>query len=74
MSMLPPEMHLALSQLLQALQSSDNNVRSQAEAQLTGQWTTTQPAELLVGLVEQMQGNEDAAVRPTFWRCASARN
>ncbi|KAL9107145.1 MAG: hypothetical protein Q9227_007925 [Pyrenula ochraceoflavens] len=63
MSMLPPEMHVALSQLLQALQSSDNNVRSQAEAQLNGQWTSTQPAELLVGLAEQMQGNEDAAAR-----------
>ena len=63
MSMLPAEIHTALAQILQALQSSDNNVRTQAEDQLHSDWTATRPDVLLMGLVEQIQGSQEPAVR-----------
>lgn len=63
MSLLPPEIHGALSQLLQALSSSDNNVRSQAEEQLNNEWVQARPEMLLMGLVEQIQRAEQPSVR-----------
>ncbi|KAL6250246.1 importin subunit beta-3 [Rhinocladiella similis] len=63
MSVLPAEVQGALSQLLQALASPDNSLRSQAEEQLNNDWTTNQPDMLLMGLVEQLQASEDASTR-----------
>jgi hypothetical protein len=62
MSVLPPDVHNELAQLLDALQSSDNSVRSQAEEHLANNWTTTKPELLLMGLVEQIQGSNDPTV------------
>ncbi|KAI4132426.1 MAG: hypothetical protein LQ347_002595 [Umbilicaria vellea] len=55
MSILPPKLHTALTELLQALSSADNNARSQAEEQLNTEWVATQPGVLLMGLVEQVE-------------------
>jgi hypothetical protein len=63
MSVLPPDVHAELAQLLDALQSSDNSVRSQAEEHLNTNWQVTKPEMLLMGLVEQIQGSNDATVR-----------
>lgn len=63
MSVLPPDVHAELSQLLQALQSPDNSVRSQAEDHLQNNWTATRPEVLLMGLAEQVQVGSDASVR-----------
>jgi hypothetical protein len=51
-----------VAELLQALQSSDNNVRSQAEDHLTTNWTNAKPEMLLMGLVEQIHGSNDTTV------------
>jgi hypothetical protein len=59
----PPEIGAELAQLLQALQSADNNVRSQAEDYLQNNWTATRPEMLLLGLVAQIAGSHDATVR-----------
>jgi hypothetical protein len=61
-SVLSPQVHTELSQLLQALQSGDNNIRSQAEEHLANNWTNTQPEVLLMGLVEQIHGSTDTTV------------
>lgn len=63
MSVLPAEVHTALAQILQALQSPDNNVRKEAEDKLAGDWTAARPDVLLMALVEQIQGSQDPAVR-----------
>jgi hypothetical protein len=44
-SVLSPQVHTELSQLLLALQSGDNNIRSQAEEHLANNWTNTQPED-----------------------------
>jgi importin-5 len=62
MSLLPPAVHAELNQLLQALQSSDNNIRSQAEDHLANSWTATRPEQLLMGLAEQLAASPDASV------------
>lgn len=62
MSILPPDVHAELNQLLQALQSSDNTIRSQAEEHLQNNWTGSRPEVLLMGLAEQVQGAGDNAV------------
>src|SRR5277367_6942671 len=67
MSMLPPEVQTTLTQLLQALSSGDNALRSQAEDQLNNDWTANRPDILLMGLVEQIQGAPDAAVCLPTW-------
>lgn len=54
--MLPPEVTVELSQLLQALQSADNTIRSQAEDHLQNNWTVPRPEVLLMGLAEQVGG------------------
>ena len=67
MSLLPPEVHSALSQLLRALTTADNTIRAQAEEQLNNDWIVARPDVLLMGLVEQIQGAEDLAVSvPAF--------
>lgn len=63
MSLLPPEVGTALTQLLQTLSSADNNVRAQAEDQLNNEWVGGRPAMLLMGLVEQIQAPSEASVR-----------
>ncbi|KAF2144507.1 uncharacterized protein K452DRAFT_223047 [Aplosporella prunicola CBS 121167] len=63
MSMLPPEVHTALSQLLAGLQSADNALRTQAEESLTSEWVVGRPEVLLMGLSEQIQLAEDPATR-----------
>jgi len=70
MSLLPADVHTELTQLLSALQSTDNNTRSQAEAHLADNWTATKPELLLMGLVEQLQGSTDATVRPLPLLCS----
>jgi len=62
MSLLPPEVHAALAQLLRALAASDNAVRSSAEEQLSTDWVQARPDVLLMALVEQIQGSEDPGV------------
>ena len=62
MSVLPPQIHAELTELLQALQSSDNTVRSQAEDHLATNWTSAKPEMLLMGLVEQIYGSNDTTV------------
>jgi hypothetical protein len=62
MSVLPESVHAELAQLLDALQSADNSVRSQAEEHLANNWTTTRPDVLLMGLVEQIRGSNDPTV------------
>ncbi|KAI9643529.1 importin subunit beta-3 [Ciborinia camelliae] len=63
MSVLPPDAHAELAQLLSALQSTDNNVRSQAEEHLANNWVATKPEMLLMGLVEHIHGSNDATTR-----------
>ena len=62
MSVLPAEVQGALQQLLQALSSTDNSVRSQAEEQLNNDWTANRADVLLMGLAEQIQGAQDTQV------------
>ncbi|KAI5361577.1 putative importin-beta domain, armadillo-like helical, TOG domain, importin beta family [Septoria linicola] len=63
MSVLPAEVHSALAQLLQGLQSTDNTARSAAEEQLNTEWVQQRPDLLLMGLAEQMQGANDESTR-----------
>jgi hypothetical protein len=62
MSLLPQEVHSALSQLLRALSTADNAIRSQAEEQLNNDWIQNRPDVLLMGLAEQLEGAEDTLV------------
>ena len=62
MSILPQEVHSALSQLLQGLQSGDNTIRTQAEERLNTEWIGQRPDMVLMGLAEQMQGSQDDGV------------
>ena len=66
MSLLPPEVHTALTQLLAGLSSSENDVRTRAEEQLNTEWVAARPNILLMGLVEQMLQSPDASVRHRF--------
>lgn len=66
MSLLPPEVHSALSQLLRALTTPDNTIRSQAEEQLNNEWVQGRPDVLLMGLAEQIQGAEEQGVSATM--------
>jgi hypothetical protein len=62
MSLLLPEVHSALSQLLRALATPNNAIRSQAEEKLNNEWVQGRPDVLLMGLAEQIQGAEDSGV------------
>ena len=63
MSVLPEEVHTALTQLLQGLQSTDNTARTAAEEQLNKEWVAQRPDYLLMGLAEQMGGSSDEGTR-----------
>ncbi|EAS32990.3 importin beta-3 subunit [Coccidioides immitis RS] len=63
MSILPQEIHTALSQLLLGLSTADNLVRTQAEEQLNNEWVQARPDFLLMGLAEQLQAAEDTNTR-----------
>ncbi|WEW55410.1 importin subunit beta-3 [Emydomyces testavorans] len=63
MSILPPEIHTALSQLLMGLMTPDNLVRVQAEEQLNKEWVQGRPDVFLMGLAEQLQAAEDSNTR-----------
>lgn len=62
MSLLPGDVHAALSQLLEALQSPENIVRSHAEDSLNNDWVAERADVLLMGLAEKMQINESTQV------------
>lgn len=62
MSVLPPEVHNALTVLLTGLQSPDNVLRTQAEEQLNTEWVQPRPEILLMALVEQILGSEEMGV------------
>lgn len=61
--MLPPEITAELGQLIQGLQSPNNELRSQAEEALANNWTNTRPEVLLMGLAEHIAGSPDTQVR-----------
>ncbi|KAI9680821.1 MAG: hypothetical protein M1817_004261 [Caeruleum heppii] len=63
MSMLPADVHAALDELLKALSSSDNTLRTNAEEQLNNEWVTARPDMLLMGLVEQIESADDTTKR-----------
>lgn len=65
MSVLPAEVHQALTQLLHALQAPDNVLRTSAETQLNDEWATSRPDVLMMGLSEQIEGSADPAVSPS---------
>ena len=62
MSLLTSEVHVALTELLHGLLSSDNTQRSVAEERLTSDWLAVQPDVLLMGLVEHIQESGEASV------------
>jgi hypothetical protein len=62
MSVLPADVHAALEQLLQGLQSTDNTLRTAAENNLNTEWVNQRPDVLLMGLVEQLGGSTDDGV------------
>jgi hypothetical protein len=62
MSILAPEIHAELEQLLQALQSADNGIRAQAEEHLQNNWTNTRPEVLLLALAEQIAASTNSQV------------
>lgn len=73
MSILPPEINAALTQLLDGLSSSDNNARALAEEQLNTEWVAQRPDILLTGLVEQMQNSHDPSVHVPSIHCNQLR-
>ncbi|KAF4308679.1 importin subunit beta-3 [Botryosphaeria dothidea] len=62
-SVLPPEIHSALAQLLAGLQSPDNVQRTQTEETLNTEWVIGRPDVLLMGLSEQIHLAEDPSTR-----------
>jgi hypothetical protein len=62
MSVLPTEIHNALSTLLKGLQSADNVERTASEEALNQEWVGARPEVLLMGLTEQMQLAQDTSV------------
>lgn len=63
MSALHPELQNALAQLLQGLNSSDNELRSKYEDSLANEWQAQKPDALLMGLVEHAHAAQDEKVR-----------
>lgn len=62
MSALHPELQSALAQLLQGLNSPDNDLRGRFEETLQNEWQAQKPDALLMGLVEQAHSNPDEKV------------
>lgn len=73
MSALHPELQNALSQLLQGLNSPDNELRTKYEDVLVNEWQAQKPDALLMGLVEQAHSTPDEKVStegvPKSTRC-----
>jgi len=65
MSALHPELQGALAQLLQGLNSPDNELRSRYEESLANEWQAQKPDALLMGLVEQAHSSPDEKVGQT---------
>lgn len=65
-SQLPPQAAAHLEQVLPALASPDNNIRSAAEKSLNDEWVAKEPDLLLTGLAEQVRANADAGVGLLF--------
>lgn len=63
MSMLGTDTYNELTQTLQALQSADNAIRSQAEDYLQSTWVNTRPEYLLLGLAEHISNSNEVSVR-----------
>jgi hypothetical protein len=61
MSVLPEDVHRALTSLLQGLQSPDNVQRTNAEQQLNEE-VAQRPDVLLMGLSEQIELAQDTSV------------
>lgn len=66
MTLLEPEVHAELTQLLQALQSPDNGVRTQGEEHLQTNWIVSRPEVLLMALAEQIKSSPNEGVRITL--------
>ena len=62
MSVLPPEVHTALSALLKGLESRDNVERTAAEERLNTEWVGDRPDVLLMGLTEQIALAQETSV------------
>ena len=62
MSVLHPEVSNALAQLLQGLNSPDNELRTKYEESLANEWQAQKPDALLMGLVEQAHSATDENV------------
>jgi hypothetical protein len=62
MSALHPELQNALAQLLQGLNSADNELRSKYEDSLANEWQAQKPDALLMGLVEHAHAAQDEKV------------
>ncbi|KAK5104604.1 importin subunit beta-3 [Lithohypha guttulata] len=75
MSALHPELQGALAQLLQGLNSADNDLRSKYEDSLANEWQAQKPDALLMGLVEHAHAAQDEKMRSSaaviFRRVAS---
>lgn len=65
MSVLPAEVHTALSTLLKGLQSADNVERTASEERLNKEWVGERPDVLLMGLTEQIQLAQETSVSIT---------
>lgn len=63
MSVLPPEVHTALSALLKGLESRDNVERTAAEERLNNEWVGDRPDVLLMGLTEQIALAQETSTR-----------
>ncbi|KAH7138026.1 armadillo-type protein [Dendryphion nanum] len=63
MSVLPPEVHTALSALLKGLESRDNVERTAAEERLNNEWVGERPDVLLMGLTEQIALAQETSTR-----------
>jgi len=74
MSLLPPEVHQAVNQLLIGLQASDNIIRTQAEESLNSEWIAPRAEVLLMALAEQILGAEESNVRDlSLFLCVSCK-
>lgn len=62
MSQLPPGVVERLQQLLLGLESSDNNIRAEAEQSLNNDWISGSPDFLLSGLAEQVRAADSPSV------------
>ena len=69
MSVLPPEVHTALSALLKGLESRDNVERTAAEERLNSEWVGDRPDVLLMGLTEQIALAQETSVGYTNHEC-----